>query len=255
MNWNSNFLLLDIETAPHRVYAWGLYGQDIGLTQIEEPGYTLCWAAKWLHRGRVMFSSRFKDGHEQMIGQAHELISEADAVIHYNGARFDLPTLNQEFVKLNLAPPRPYKQIDLLQTARKRFRLASNKLDFVARHLGLPGKLPHKGMELWRGCMEGNPADWRTMEKYNKRDVVLLEQVYDRLLPWVVDHPAAGLLDPALRGMNCQTCGSPNLTKQGFRIAKTGRYQQFKCSDCGSWMRKRVKDRSEAPLEVIGGGL
>ncbi len=38
-------LLLDIETAPHRVYAWGLWGQDIYLDQIEAPGYTLCWAA------------------------------------------------------------------------------------------------------------------------------------------------------------------------------------------------------------------
>ena len=35
-------LLLDIETAPHRVFAWGLWGQDIYLDQIEEPGYTLC---------------------------------------------------------------------------------------------------------------------------------------------------------------------------------------------------------------------
>ncbi len=51
-------LLLDIETAPHRVFAWGLWGQDIHLDQIEEPGYTLCWAAKWLGPGRkMMFNS------------------------------------------------------------------------------------------------------------------------------------------------------------------------------------------------------
>jgi hypothetical protein len=31
-------LLLDIETAPHRVYSWGLWKQDIHIDRIIEPG-------------------------------------------------------------------------------------------------------------------------------------------------------------------------------------------------------------------------
>ena len=54
-------LILDIETAPHRVYAWGLWDQNIYIDQIEEPGYTLCWAAKWHGKNKVMFKGLKKD--------------------------------------------------------------------------------------------------------------------------------------------------------------------------------------------------
>ncbi|KKK58739.1 hypothetical protein LCGC14_3041410, partial [marine sediment metagenome] len=180
-------LLLDIETAPHRVYAWGLWGQDIYIDQIEAPGYTLCWAAKWLGSKQMMFASVQSPGRKKMLRNIYSLITEADIVVHYNGTKFDMPTLNKEFVIEGWPPPSSYKQIDLLLTARRQFRLASNKLDWVARSLGLGQKMKHKGMELWRNCMAGDPASWRTMERYNKRDVVLLEKVYLALRPWVVN--------------------------------------------------------------------
>ncbi len=37
--------------------------------------------------------------------------------------------------------------------------------------------------------MNKDPAAWKVMEKYNKQDVLLLEKVYDRLLPWIKSHP------------------------------------------------------------------
>ena len=40
-------LLLDIETAPAKVYSWGLFQQDHGINQVVEDGYMLCWCAKW----------------------------------------------------------------------------------------------------------------------------------------------------------------------------------------------------------------
>ena len=43
-----NILLIDIETAPNKVYTWGLWNQNVSLNQIDEVGYTLCWAATWV---------------------------------------------------------------------------------------------------------------------------------------------------------------------------------------------------------------
>ena len=114
-------LLLDIETKPHKAYCWGLFDQRIGLNQIVEAGGTLCWAAKWLGapENEVIFSAEWDD--DDFIGKIWDLLDEADAVVHYNGKKFDIPTLNWEFIKQEGTPPSPYKEIDLLQTVRQRF--------------------------------------------------------------------------------------------------------------------------------------
>jgi DNA polymerase III epsilon subunit-like protein len=95
-----------------------------------------------------MFSS-ILNGKKTMLKKIHSLLDECDAVIHYNGTRFDIPTLNKEFLEAGMPPPSPYHQIDLLKTSRKEFRFPSNKLDYVARALGLGQKTKHEGFELW----------------------------------------------------------------------------------------------------------
>lgn len=248
-------LLLDIETAPNKVFTWGLWQQNIALNQIEEAGYTLCWAAKWYKEKPIMFSSIWRDGQETMLKKIYDLLDEADVVIHYNGTHFDIPTLNQEFAKRGWAPPSPVVEIDLLKTARKKFRLPSNKLAFVTEYLGLQQKVPHKGMALWRGCMTGDPACWVTMEKYNKGDIVPLEQIYDYLKPWISNHPNYALFNSEDLGqLVCPSCGSLNLQRRGFSYSSTQKYQRFQCKDCGSWSRhKYTSVEKEARANVLRG--
>lgn len=233
-------LLLDIETAPNRVYSWGLWNQNIAINQIEEPGYTLCFASKWLGEKDINFSSTFHDGKENMVEDAHRLIDEADAVIHYNGTKFDIPILNSEFVTMGLRPPSPVTQIDLLNTMRKRFRLSSNKLDYVARQFGLGGKVSHKGMELWRECMAGDKKSWKTMQEYNIQDVVLLEKLYYKLRPWITNHPNLALFSVDNAGPVCPNCGGTHLQRRGTYYTATLTYQRYQCQDCGTWSRERT---------------
>ena len=237
-------LHLDIETAPNIVLAWGLFNQNIGINQIVTPGYTLCWAAKWDHEKNIMFSSVWGDGEEIMLQRMHELLSEADAVIHYNGKSFDMPILNKEFIKHRIIPPTPYHQIDLLQTARYKFKFTSNKLDYVAQFLGLGAKLHHKGMDLWIGCMDGVVADQKKMERYNIQDVRLLPKVYAALLPWIQNHPNENLYhDMVDKEGNpitvCTNCGSDHIVKNGVEPLATQSYQRYKCMDCGTPLRGR----------------
>ena len=72
-----------------------------------------------------------------MIKEIHKLVDEADAIITYNGKRFDMPILNKEFLLLGFDLPSPYKDIDLLNTARQNFKFASNKLDYISQELGI----------------------------------------------------------------------------------------------------------------------
>ncbi len=234
-------LLLDIETAPNKVFTWGLWNQNIAINQIEEAGYTLCWAAKWYGKKEIMFASLFKDGAEKMLQTIYDLIDEADVIIHYNGTKFDLPTLNQEFAKIGWKPPSSVLEIDLLKTAKKKFRLPSNKLSFVVEYFGLRKKVAHKGMGLWRGCMRGDATSWAIMEKYNKGDILSLESVYKYLKPWIVGHPNYGLFKEH-SFMLCPTCGSKHLQKRGFAYTSTQKYRRYQCKDCGSWSREKYSD-------------
>lgn len=233
-------LHLDIETAPNLVYAWGLWGQDIHINQIVEPGYTLTWAAKWHGKKQVEFKSIHDD---EFIERIHELIDEADICVHYNGNKFDIPHLNMAFLQADLDPPSRTFHIDLLQVVRRKFKHASNKLDWVAQQLGLQGKVQHKGMEMWRECMNVNDPNHtkslKEMKRYNIQDVHLLEQVYNRLLPWISNHPnvAQWMNDNELR---CRNCGSDDLRFKGTEHTNAQSYERFKCSNCGAPLRGRI---------------
>lgn len=236
-------LLLDIETAPNLVHVWGLWQQNVGLPQIIDSGYVLCWSAKWLGEESIAFSSIFHDGPKQMLKGIHSLLEEADAVVHYNGTKFDIPTLNKEFLLYNLSPPAPYKQIDLLKTARSQFRFPSNKLDYVAQALGLGKKTKHIGHELWIQCMANNNEAWKMMEEYNKNDVILLEKVYYKLLPWIKGHVNYSLYSND--SFVCPHCGGSDYQKRGFAYTITCKYQRFQCNSCATWFRDT---KSVAPV-------
>lgn len=233
-------LLLDIETFPHLAAVWGMFKENIPLDRLIESGYTACWAAKWLGQKEVFFDSVQRNTPEGMVANIHELLDEADVVVHYNGKKFDIPTLNKEFLSYGLGPPSPYKQVDLLHVARGKFRFASNKLDYVARLLGVGSKVKHRGYELWKLCMDGNKQAWREMEEYNIQDVHILESLYNRLLPWISGHPNASLYN--LGEMKCTTCGSTHIQQRGYAHTNTGIYKRYVCLDCGTWNRSRTME-------------
>jgi DNA polymerase elongation subunit (family B) len=228
-------LFLDIETMASKAYVWGLFNQNIAINQIAEPGYTLCYAAKWPKK-KVLFDSIHKSKPKDMFKRLHALLDEADAVCHYNGTRFDIPTLNREFLLHGMQPPSPYKQTDLLRTCRRQFRFQSNKLDFVAQQLGLGAKTEHKGMALWRECEAGDNKAWRVMERYNKQDVKLLESLYGKLLPWIEGHPNMALYADTNNPV-CKNCGSQKLQRRGTAKTLTHIYPRFQCVSCGTWQR------------------
>lgn len=233
-------LLLDIETAPNTAYVWGLWKQNVSISQLVDSSFVMCWAAKWADSDEVMFSD-FRKGKRQMLQRIHKLLEEADAVVHYNGTRFDIPTLNKEFLEAGMHPPSSYRQVDLLNTAKKQFRFPSNKLDYVARALKLEGKKKHEGFELWVKCMQKDAEAWQMMEEYNRQDVIVLENVYSHFLPWIKGHPNVALHSEEDHA--CTKCGSSSLVKRGYHYTSVGRYARYKCRDCGGWSSARFREK------------
>lgn len=237
-------LLLDIESSPNTAHVWGLWQQNVSINQLMESSYVLCYAAKWLGEDDVHFDSVQKSKPKKMLKGIHVLLDQADAVVHYNGTKFDIPTLNKEFILHGYNPPSPYKQIDLLRVVRSNFRFPSNKLDYVSQRLGLGSKHEHEGHELWVKCMNGDKNAWKRMEDYNVQDVVLLERLYHKLLPWIKNHPNQNLFSESVC---CPSCGQTHLQKRGTAVSATGTYQRYQCRTCGTWSQgtKSIKKSVE----------
>jgi len=181
-----------------------------------------------------MFDSVQKSGKGKMLANVHALLDSADAVVHYNGSRFDIPILNKEFLLNGMPPPSPAKHIDLLQVARRQFRFVSNKLDYVSQALGLGAKTAHEGHTLWLKCMNDDRKAWKIMEEYNKNDVILLEKVYDKFKGWIKQHPNHNAYST---DVCCPNCASRKLQARGTQRSRTAIYQRYQCKDCGSWAR------------------
>lgn len=239
-------LVIDIETAPSIVYAWGLFDQNVGIDQVIQDGYVLSWAAKWVGQREIMFDSikkhkLFKTEPTNDINvavSAHNIMSEADIIVAHNGDNFDLKWLNLIFLKHKMVPVPPYKTVDTLKVARGNFYFLSNKLDFISKKLGVGQKVKHEGFPLWKKCMSGDRAAWKRMEKYNKQDVSILEKVYLRMRPYMKRHPNHGDYVDEDK-MLCPTCGSDDLRRNGMRRVSSGSYARYQCNACGHWSRGR----------------
>ena len=228
---------------------FGLWDQNINFKNIITEGTVLCWAAKWYGEDKIMFDSLHKSRPRDMIKTIHALLDEADATITYNGINFDHKHLNAQFLLHKLKPPSPYKTIDLLRTMRGRFKFPSNKLDYISRRLGVGKKTDHAGMELWQKCMAGNKSAWKIMQQYNKNDVIIMEDVYKSILPWIKSHPNMNLFSDV---ECCASCGSKSLQKRGTRMSTAGRYQTYQCKTCGSWASGAKMIHKAAPIRSLG---
>lgn len=229
----SNVLYWDIETAPMRVDSWGLWNQTHGIGQIREDPRVLCLAWKWRGLKPVHFASEWQDGREAMLGAAYEILGQADVVADFNGTTFDVPWLMGEFARMGWGPPAPFQRLDLLKVIKRKFRFPSNKLQYVSGALGIGGKVQHEGHGLWVKVMEGDPRAQAKMERYNKQDVVLLEKLHDRLMPWITSGPNMALIDGVMTG--CPNGCGDTLRKEGFRHTLQGTYQRYQCRTCTGW--------------------
>lgn len=224
-------LYIDIETELLTSMHFGMWNVNINPSLIVDPGGMMCFSAKWQDSPNQFFS-KWGDGQMEMVKAAWELLDQADYVVHYYGSKFDIPHLNTEFLKLGMTPPSPFKQVDLKFAMSKNFKFPSNKLQYVSTALGMAGK--HKtDIDLWVDTMAGDPKAQRKMEKYNRQDTDLLEELYHRLLPWVTSLPNRNLYD----GKGCVACGSDRIMRTGDYKTALSVFDRYVCNDCGKWMR------------------
>lgn len=241
-------LIWDCELKPNVVSAWSLFKPTIGINQIIEPSGIICFAWRWMGEKKTEFSSEWDGGHAKMVKTLHKLFDEADVVAGYNSTGFDNKHANAEFLWAGLAPPAPYKQIDLYREVRRHFNMPSRKLDYICTRLGLGSKVSHSGMGLWNDVLrpeskEAGVKARKLMERYCRQDVDLTTDLYRILEPWLSPGVSAGLFtdedDPV-----CTNCGSGDLQRRGWAYTTSLRYRRFQCQSCLRWLRSKNSEKT-----------
>lgn len=218
-------------------------------------GFILCGGYKVLGEKRVhvpkisdySLYDRDPTNDRELVKTLAKELSTADIWLTWYGSRFDVPYLNSRLIYHGLKPLPPIPHIDGWRIARYQMRLNSNRLQSVTQFLELEDKTPLSGPH-WIKAMAGNKRSLKYVVDHCRQDVVVLEQVYERIRPLAVNHPNVNLVAPIDGKDRCPRCGSDRLQKRGFSIAKVAKTQRYQCMSCGGW--SRGKPQRIAGVEV-----
>lgn len=239
------YLILDIETLPCTVFVWGLFKQRIPHNNLVTDWCVLSWKAKWLYEKEVFGDvlspeEATKQDDSRILRPMWDLLEQADVVIAHNGKNFDLRKLNARFWHHKMKPPTPYQIIDTLKESQKILGTTSHKLDYLGKYMVNRGKI-ETNFDLWVRCFHGDQEALNYMFEYNQEDVVLLEEVYLELMPWIRPHPNFAIYAEADVPC-CVYCGHTELEEVGLYVTAANRYHTKRCKKCGGIMRERLSD-------------
>lgn len=228
-------LVIDIERRMGVARFFDLRTNYISPDAVERWPSTLCFAAQWLGESNMEFHAAWND-HRAMTVRAHELLSEADIVVSYNGIKFDEKHLASDIIEAGLTPPAPFKSVDLLRVVRSNFGFESKRLTTVLDRLSMPAKNDKYDPTLAEAAVAGDERAQKRLERYNTNDVKITGALYWRLLPWIKGHPHVA----PIRGEDkttCPRCTSTKLTRSKNWTPGVYQYRAFSCDSCGGYFR------------------
>jgi len=239
----------DIETSPNIGAYFELYREGNILWNIQHWNI-MSFAIKDLNNKKTfvyalpdfkLYKTQ-KNNDKELVKILWKIFNEYDVLIAHNGASFDMKKVMARFIYHNMLPPNIPVIIDTKLVAKRYFKFDSNKLDDLGDYLGIGRKLETE-KNLWKKCLDGDLKAWNLMKKYNIQDVILLEKVYLRLLPYIKNHPNYAMY--LGERIACPNCGSFKLTKDGIRPKALSIVQKWVCKDCGARPTSPLKYNSQ----------
>jgi hypothetical protein len=229
---SAKILVVDIERLPGLARIWEPKTRYVNINNFTRMPSLLCFAAKWYGSKATEFHAAWDD-RDAMLQRAWDMYNEAEIVVTYNGVRFDNKHLKSDWLVAGMPPPAPWKDVDLYAVNSRTFGFESKSLQHLCYRLGLDLKSGHYDAVMAEKCMDGDPAAQKTMARYNKGDVKITEQAYDRLRGWIPSHPHS-LMGTADDRRTCNQCWGDNLERNGTKLAQQITYTMYRCLDCGA---------------------
>lgn len=122
----------------------------------------------------------------EITGDILSVLEACDVHYAHNGRWFDQKFLATRAIAHNFKPVQPQKIVDPCQKARMQFALASNSLESVADHFGIPMKKTPFNSNIWAAAMlDGDAEAMEYIVTHCVIDVYVLAQIARRISPWV----------------------------------------------------------------------
>lgn len=242
----ARILIYDLEVSPTLGWTYGLW--DTRVIKVEKQPEIMSISWRWYGDKKIHHLSMADENELGIVKTIRELFDEADIVVAHNANKFDNKVATASFLRYDLAPPSPYKTVDTLRVARGIAKLGSNSLNSLGELFGIGSKTKVTHGDLWYDCLRGDKKAWSKMKTYNNQDVELLTKLYDKLRPYINNHPNIANIN----GDNgCPKCGSHSLERRGVRHTNAGTYQRFRCNDCGGWCSGRTGEKPQKRPELV----
>lgn len=230
----SNILFYDIETSPNMTLSWGIGGKIyLSPENLVEERKIICISYKWADEKKVHnLNWGTKQDDKRVVQEFSKVLQDADCVVYHNGDRYDKRFIAGRVIYHDLAPIKHVTSVDTYKLAKKYLNINSHRLDYLGKYLKVGKKLDHEGYSLWKKTvLQNDAAALKKMVSYCNQDVLLLEQVFEKLKPLIRSKPQLR----ALSGdsyVGCIDCNGP-VHHHGTYVNKWGRVQRYRCVDCG----------------------
>lgn len=226
-------LFFDIEVSPNIVFSWNVgYEVNLGYQNIIKERAVICICYKYEGNPKVYSLSWNKGDDKEMLKKFAVILNTADEVIGHNGDKFDIKWVRTRCVYHGISITPYIKSIDTLKESRGKFKFNSNKLDYIAQFLGL-GKKLETNYDLWKDIvLKNSKKALNTMVTYCKQDVLLLEQVFQKINSYIpVKTNAASQFSRS--AITCPECLCEETVINKHRISAAGtRTTVLQCKGC-----------------------
>lgn len=232
-------LFFDIETSYYLVPTFQFWKVNINPDNIIREKKIICICYKWQYEDKVhtlVWDKRQDDA--KLILDFIQVIKHADEIVAHNGDKFDMKELRtRALLTDNLMFP-VYRTLDTLKKARQYFRFASNKLDYIGKVLNVGRKLDHEGMQLWIDiCEHKKKSALDKMLEYCKQDVILLEDVYAVMSPYIYHNTNFAVLQGKPKWY-CPECASNDVQLSHTDATAMGIIRRhMKCNNCRKFFK------------------
>lgn len=241
-------LFFDIETSYHTVRLWRTGKVNwVDASNIIEHKKIICISYKWQYEDTV-HTLDWRNGEKEMLKEFISIMGEADEMIGHNGDRFDIKELRTRCINYGVLMFPTYRTLDTLKKARQYFSFASNRLDYLGEYLNVGRKLDHEGMQMWIDIVENDSEEaLEKMIKYCEQDVILLEDVYYVLSPYITHNNNFAVLTGGEK-WECPECASSDVKM--FRTYSTPLgtiRREMKCNSC----KKQYKVSNKTYMSML----
>jgi uncharacterized protein YprB with RNaseH-like and TPR domain len=178
---------------PHWTEAENLAFFDLETSHLKANiGILLSWAFK-LRGGGVVYDVITKKDimsgvmDRRIVKSFMAAIKPLDVLIGYYSTKFDVPFIRTRALMLGIPFPAFGQQFhhDVYYSAKWKLDLHSNRLDAVSHALGCKNEKTPLDISIWQKAQYGDPKCLAYIVEHNKADVRVLEEVFEKLMPFI----------------------------------------------------------------------